>query len=92
MRLVAGHQFGFFHLEITMDTLSMLFPDRMNEIGRLRSVDTVFAQICADYENLNALLPCDTSDPTYSDLINSLRGLEDEIQLYLTSGSKPPEG
>ncbi len=75
-----------------MDTLSMLFPDRTNEIGRLRSADTVFAQICVDYESLAALLPCDASDPTYSDLIDSLRGLEDEIHLYLASRTKPPEG
>ncbi|MEX0277013.1 hypothetical protein [Ruegeria sp. ANG-S4] len=74
-----------------MDTLLVLFPDQANEIGRLRSADTVFAQICADYESLTALMPCDAKDPTYSDLIESLRGLEDEIRLYLASRSQPPE-
>lgn len=75
-----------------MDALSLLFPDRVNEIGLLRSADTVFAQICTDYESLTALLPCDVSDPTYLDLINSLRGLEDEIRHYLASGSKTSDG
>ncbi|NOD95319.1 hypothetical protein GS636_21185 [Ruegeria sp. HKCCD4884] len=75
-----------------MVSLTLVFPEQTNEIGRLRSSDTVFAQICADYESLTALLPCDASDPTYTDLTDSLRGLEDEIRLYLASKSNSSEG
>ncbi|MFA3920341.1 hypothetical protein [Ruegeria hyattellae] len=63
-----------------MDLLARSFPDHLNEIGRLRSSDTVFAQICSDYESLTALLPRDASDPTYSDIVSSLHGLEEEIR------------
>ena len=75
-----------------MDLLARSFPDQVNEIGRLRSSDTVFAQICSDYESLMALLPRDANDPTYSDIIDSLHGLEGEIRHCLEAASTMPRG
>ncbi len=92
MDLIAGAQLGSDTVRLMMACLSIHFPDQANDIRRLRSADTVFAQICADFESLAALLPCDASDPRNSDLIDSLRGLEDEIKTYLSSHSTPPEG
>lgn len=70
-----------------MGLLARSFPDQLNEIGRLRSSDTVFAQICSDYESLLALLPRDANDPAYTDIIASLKGLEDEIRHCLDAAS-----
>ncbi len=59
------------------------FGDYLEQIGRLRSGDPVFAEICQDYETLMELMPLDADDPTIKDVNESLAGLEQEIRSYL---------
>ena len=66
-----------------MDPFRKSFPDHRAEIERLRSSDLVFEEICRDYEMLSGLLPRDVNDSAWSDITESLSGIEAEIRAYL---------
>lgn len=63
--------------------LTVIFPDQVEVIKRLRAEDATFAEICRDYETLSCLLPRDTADPTFPAIRESLTALEDEIRTIL---------
>ncbi|SHK08154.1 hypothetical protein SAMN05444000_11866 [Shimia gijangensis] len=71
-----------------MNCFKHSFGDHLEQICRLRSKDSVFAEICRDYETLMELMPLDADDPALADVNESLVGLEQEIWLYLG----PPDG
>ncbi len=66
-----------------MNSFKHNFGDHLDQICRLRSKDSAFAEICRDYETLMELMPLDADDPTSEDVNESLAGLEQEIRSYL---------
>ncbi len=66
-----------------MNSFKHNFGDHLEQISRLRSQDSAFAEICRDYETLMELMPLDADDPMIEDVNESLAGLEQEIRSYL---------
>lgn len=63
--------------------LARLFERDLDRILRLYAVDEVFAEICRDYVSLSRLRSADS--PPLPEILNSLRGLEEEIRQRLES-------
>lgn len=73
-----------------MTQLDLVFPGQEAAIARRRRIDTVFDEICRDFDEMSLALTklesqsrTGTSMAQARDLTASLRGLQEEIAAYL---------